>query len=469
VALETSARAVADDVPVAVVEGTGAQCRVVDANTPARAAGVQAGMGLKGAWVLAPALLAVRHEPRRSAAALEQLADWSLQYTSLVGLHPPDALLLEIGGSLRLFGGSDRLIDGVRGGLGRLGYSAVLAAAPTPLAALWLARAGREAAVFETHALAGALAVLPLAVLRWPARQVERLQGMGARRLGDCLRLPRDGFAKRFGRERLAELDRALGRLADPVAPWQAPLAFSTSLELPAPMRSAGLLEIAFERMLTEFDAFLLTRQVSVARLNAELVLETGQVQQLIVRLAAPVSDTRYLMDLLRERLGQVRLEAPVVAVALSAPELQRHQTRSGDLFERTPRVDEDARRLLERLRNRLGEYAVHGIAPVADHRPEVAWDSVEPGNAAGRRPARRERPSWILERARRLACGPGGVPCHDGPLVLERGPERIESGWWDGADVRRDYYIARSPGGGRLWVYHERRHGAWFLHGIFA
>ena len=49
-------------------------------------------------------------------------------------------------------------------------------------------------------------------------------------------------------------------------------------------------------------------------------------------------------------------------------------------------------------------------------------------------------------------------------------GPERIESGWWDGGDVQRDYYIARRADGARLWIYREcggaRR---WFLHGIFG
>jgi flagellar basal body rod protein FlgG len=36
------------------------------------------------------------------------------------------------------------------------------------------------------------------------------------------------------------------------------------------------------------------------------------------------------------------------------------------------------------------------------------------------------------------------GLPWHEGPLVSEQGPERIESGWWDGAEVQRDYYTVR-------------------------
>jgi protein ImuB len=53
--------------------------------------------------------------------------------------------------------------------------------------------------------------------------------------------------------------------------------------------------------------------------------------------------------------------------------------------------------------------------------------------------------------------------------LVLEEGPERIESGWWDGKGVARDYYIARRAQGARWWVFQERNTQAWYLHGVFA
>ena len=51
---------------------------------------------------------------------------------------------------------------------------------------------------------------------------------------------------------------------------------------------------------------------------------------------------------------------------------------------------------------------------------------------------------------------------------MLEQGPERIESGWWDGKGVARDYYIARAQGY-RWWVFQERHTKNWYLHGVFA
>lgn len=75
-------------------------------------------------------------------------------------------------------------------------------------------------------------------------------------------------------------------------------------------------------------------------------------------------------------------------------------------------------------------------------------------------------RPLWMLDEPQRLAPARGSWP----GLRLESGPERIETGWWDGGDVARDYYVAIDARGRRLWIFRRRfipRH--WFLHGIFG
>jgi protein ImuB len=53
--------------------------------------------------------------------------------------------------------------------------------------------------------------------------------------------------------------------------------------------------------------------------------------------------------------------------------------------------------------------------------------------------------------------------------LILKEGPERIESGWWDGNGVARDYYVAHQPRGVKLWIFQERQSKRWYLHGMFA
>ncbi len=48
-------------------------------------------------------------------------------------------------------------------------------------------------------------------------------------------------------------------------------------------------------------------------------------------------------------------------------------------------------------------------------------------------------------------------------------GPERLESGWWRGPSMRRDYYRIETTDGGWWWVYRELTTNQWFLHGVFG
>jgi protein ImuB len=76
-------------------------------------------------------------------------------------------------------------------------------------------------------------------------------------------------------------------------------------------------------------------------------------------------------------------------------------------------------------------------------------------------------RPVWLLDEPVLLSAG---LQQGSGKgLILEQGPERIESGWWDGKDVVRDYYIARRVHGAKCWIFQERQTRCWYLHGLFA
>lgn len=48
-------------------------------------------------------------------------------------------------------------------------------------------------------------------------------------------------------------------------------------------------------------------------------------------------------------------------------------------------------------------------------------------------------------------------------------GPERIETGWWRGPDVRRDYYRVATESGVQWWLFHDAATAAWYLHGVFV
>ena len=106
---------------------------------------------------------------------------------------------------------------------------------------------------------------------------------------------------------------------------------------------------------------------------------------------------------------------------------------------------------------------------------PGIASDKAQPARRAdtvaeiGALP----RPLWLLERPQPLG-ERQQRPWLQGPLTLLAGPERIETGWWDGELMQRDYFIAGDTEGVLLWIYRERLPGdgqvaGWFLQGRFG
>ncbi|MCI0517073.1 MAG: DNA polymerase Y family protein, partial [Woeseiaceae bacterium] len=218
--------------PCAVTEEQQGLRKVLLANAEAAAAGVRSGMSVNAALAFLPSLYLEERSPAREEEVLHALAARAERFTSFVSLEMPAALLLEIAGSLRLFGGLAALRRAISDDLQQLGFTAALAIAPTPLAATWLARAGHRVCIRDWKNLAGALSNLPLACLDWPDAITASLQGMGITVVGDCLRLPREGFVRRFGAGRLLQLDRALGRLPDPRRCYRTAEVFCQDCEL---------------------------------------------------------------------------------------------------------------------------------------------------------------------------------------------------------------------------------------------
>lgn len=453
--------------PVVVSTG-GNRPQILSCNPQARSHGIHPGMTVSAAIALAPELIEAVRDPAAEDRALRNIAAWAGQFTSVVCLAPPDCVLLEIAGSLRLFGGLRLLLLQIDAGLLELGYSAALATAPTPTAACLLARTGTGARIADPAQLPGALAPVPLAVLDQPEDSVRMLAALGVRTVGECLALPRDGLARRFGQRLLDELDRALGRLPDVRQPYLPPARYASKIALPAPVYETEPLLFTAKRLLLELAGFLRMQQTGVTRLKLRLDHEDRRPSEVMLGFAIPCRDAERMIRLLRERLTSVELPARVEALAIESVETRPLDSRNLSLFPEDRLPEEQRWLIIEHLRARLGADSVHGIASYPDYRPEHAWRACEPGQPVPAASHAR-RPLWLLETPRPLGMQ-AEAPVLDGPLALLAGPERIESGWWDGNDTARDYFIAADAEGRCLWVFRERRGSkAWFLHGVFA
>lgn len=462
-----------------LVEGRGARLKVVLANNHAISLGVRIGMPLGAAQILGDLTVLSRNE-RAEQQTLERLCAWACQFTPTVSAAPPDGILLEIKGSLKLFGGVDALLTRVRRGLRELGYKAVIAIAPTPTAASALARSEQQCIILSKDELPKALGPLPLDGLRLDTKQLAILNSIGAQSIGECLRLPRGGLGRRTSPKVVDIFARLIGRSPDPRARFELPKLFQSSLELPWETSNAQSLSVAGERLLHELAGYLRGCASETRRLRWSLSYTDGHATHFQTELTRPSRDQAHFALLLREQLSHIQLVGQIKGIALYVDDINPEGgAHEGDLFKQQQEgASEDWPSFLDRLRARLGEQAVRGLQRVADHRPECAWRwsnvHLQGNTGASTSDSDRsaqsvpERPLWLMRRPIRLRTQQGH-PNINGRLQFLEERERIETGWWDGKPVGRDYFVAANPSGARLWIYRELSGSKnWYLHGIF-
>jgi protein ImuB len=318
----------------------------------------------------------------------------------------------------------------------------------------------------------------------------EALQGMGLRRLSDLRHLPRAGLARRFGTALLADLDRARGDAPDPREPIVCPPVFEQRIELFTRADTAQQLMTGAQVLIARLIAWARVRHARVAGFTLRMHHEAHRLRdphtsEVHIGLAAPSADAQHLASLLGERLARTPLAGPALELSLLCDALAHTPAPNGELFPTRSAEREGLTRLIERLQARLGAQGVQRLALLADHRPEraAAWVPAlapAPSNAAPQTLEQAPdggpvRPLWLLREPLPLP-EKGSRPWLDGtPLQLLAGPERIESGWWDGDLAARDYFIARARDGALVWVYRARlplsstEGVGWFLQGRFA
>jgi protein ImuB len=481
-----------DDAPALAVCAQGV---VLQACPRAQAQGVAPGMKRATALALLPRLLLRDRDPALEHDTLTQAANWALQFTPSVSLQNPPrddqpaaaGLLLEVAASLRLFGGLPSLQARLREGLARLGLRSTIGCAPTATGAWLMARHRDGLSASEPADLEALLDSLPVSVLESAASHLDVLETLGVRSLRDLRALPRAGLARRFGAVMLREIDRAFGRAPEPRAWFEATAVFSARLELPAALDDAPSLLAAARRLLSSLCGWLAARQAAACAVTLSLTHDDPPVTTLTLQPAEPSASEARLTALLRERLAATRLRAPADTLRLDCDTIVACATRSGNLFPMQDQAREGLGRLVEQLQARLGRDRVLLLTERADHRPERAcrlerasFEALS-SDAGTRRKhgvppapqAELPRPLWLLEQPKPLT-ERQQRPWLKGPLALLAGPERIETGWWDGHLVQRDYFIATDDDGLLLWIYRERpsqdQAGAgWFLQGRFG
>jgi protein ImuB len=453
--------------------------RVLLADAAAHAAGVRAGLRRGGALALAPEVTLRERDAALEARALDEVALAMMQFSPFVAPAAEATVLMEAGASLRLFGGVRALRQRLRAALDSFGFTPAVSLAPTGQGAWLLARA-RGGRALSLASLERQLHALPLWLLPDARAQAAWFEQIGCTTLGELRQLPRAGLRRRGGEALLDVLDCALG-LAPELYEWLTPPAvFFARIELPERVEHAEGVLFAARRLLVQLTGWLVAAQRAAVGLILTLEHERGREAvpptAVVIALAEPAWQEAHLARLTQERLARLTLAAAVIAVRLEVSQTQAMAPQSDTLFPEPGGSPADHRRLVELLTARLGTGNVMQPAPLPDHRPEIAnrWLPLGEAVRVPSLPAGLPRPVWLLESPVRLLMR-RDLPFYGSPLRMVSAGERIETGWWDGHLVTRDYYVAQGEDQVCYWIYRERSGSRdadetrWYLHGLFG
>jgi protein ImuB len=468
--------------PVAGRPTVTAACRL------ARAAGVRMGMSAAEARVLCPEAAAEEHRPDDDRAALGELADALLRFGPASAAEPDGSLWLDIAGCAHLFGGEEPLLAKALAMLRKRGLFAAAAGADTMGAARAVAHSSPPgtAAVIEPGGEPERLAGLPVERLRLDPGAAERLRLVGVRTVGALAALPRAQIPARFGEDVLRRLDQAFGRRPETFTPRRPPPCREARVELEDPVDRRDWVVRLAESLTARLLADLAAGDQGVREMECLLFPDGGPPAAAELVLTRPMRSLKRLMELLALRLEPLRPGGPVCAIAVRL-------LRTGRMIvEQLDWLDADDRRrreafgeLVDGLAAELGPDALLTAAPADEHQPEravrltpaAAGGVCSAAGGAGRGREGPPRPWRLLRRPRPVLVAAGtddGRPIHfrlagrTHRLPDAAGPERIETGWWRGRDVQRDYWTVEDDDGGRFWLYRHRFSGRWWLHGSY-
>ena len=459
-------------------------------------------------------------QPRFTDAAQQAICAIALGFTPRVALSG-HAVVMEVSGSLRLFGGLFKLAALLELQLHAFfRKNSLVAQILRAQAATSLIAIGRLQLLRTGHNPPARVADMPMHTLAATHPHLSVLERTGCRTWGDLLKLPRDGVARRFGAPLLAALDQARGAVPEAYRWCVLPEQFEQKIELDALIIHAPGLMAGVGVLLMQLHAWLLGRQSGLCALKViwhldkrRDVLPTGE---LTVRTAQPAQNLQHVLRLIAERLNQESLNAPVHSITLLSLEtisLRDAASSTASLLVESKQLGVSHTQFIERLNARLGPASVLSWQPRANHRPEEMQNWVDASKKSDQyatksiassarvnssksiKNTKNELkanhtdalyPTWLLAQPLKLISR-AGAPTYQGPLVKLAGPQRLEAAGWlmaERVDINpalRDYFIYRSSQGALLWIYSERlvvansdhaQHHVqreWYLQGVFA
>ena len=331
-------------------------------------------MALADARAMYPRIAIADADPDADRRMLVAIADWCDRYTPLVGLDPPDGLLLDITGCAHLFGGEEAMRRDIVTRLAQQGFQARAAVADTVGCAWAVARYGTELRI-PSDQTRDALLPLPLAALRIAPETVTDLAQVGLKRIADVIDRPRAPLAARFGQDFVRRIDQALGREDEPITPRLPVPAYVTERRFADPIALEADVLGTIEHLAHELVKLMERRGEGARLIEAALFRTDGKVHRIAAGTGAPLRDAARIRALFVERLAAIGDECDpgfgYDVVRLGALATDRCDPTQTGLA--APDHAAELAHLVDRLGARFGLRRVTRFVPQDTHIPEYA------------------------------------------------------------------------------------------------
>lgn len=441
-------------------------------------------------------------DPVADRQSLERLAHWCQRLSPIVSIEGgarPESLFIDVTGSSHLWGGEEGLAHQALEDLShfhltaRLGISDTIGSAwgvahyafsPVTGRCQWIDQIRSESIIVPPGQITPMLGSLSVESLRLPEVTAATLHELGIHQVSDVEAVSRERWMSRFGPELLLRLDQAMGRASEVLIPEEPPPELEASWVLEFPITHTDAVLKVVERLLRPLIPQV-RRGWGITRLEIFFHHESSArgVERLPVGLCRPSIQPDHLLGLVRLALERTRLAGAVVEIRVRITGTALMEIFQGELFQLERNDSDEIDGLIDRLSMRLGRRQVVFPRFITDAQPERC-SREEPASDAHRRHSsfpllhrHPYRPTRLFLKPRPIevhAIHPGDKPVffrereHQETINLYWGPERIETGWWRGRPIGRDYYRIELAGGQRLWIFRDLRTGNWFLHGAF-
>lgn len=458
---------------------------VVSASNEAQRQGIHPGMVVADCKAILPALQVFDTQKGLEQKLLTALAEWCIRFTPFASVDMPDGLILDATGCTHLWGGEENYVKDIAARLGAFGYDVRVAMADTVGAARGIARYGTGIiSVVKSGGQLEALMPLPPDALHLEETVLQRLRKLGLTSISKFIHMPKPVLRRRFGRELLSQLGKALGQeieIVYPVIPLEPYRELLPSLE---PIRTATGIEIALKQLLEQLCKRLENENKGLRRCVFKCYRIDNNIQQIEIGTNRPSRSVKHLFKLFENKIANITPALGIELFILEAPVVEELQAGQEAMWHTTEQDEQSVAELLDRIAGKVGSDKIHRYLPDEHYWPERSYKQA---TSLAEKPAtewRTDLPRPILllpcpELIEVMVRMPDYPPLHfiyQGKRHMVNkadGPERIEQEWWLQKGLYRDYYCIEDEEGARFWLFragpYDEHDPKWYIHGFFA